>query len=54
MKLNDTEKSKTVSELKLKSYFLKCNTMLHNYQQKVDAQLKADFDFNIDFDNDHV
>jgi hypothetical protein len=28
--------------------------MLHNYQQKIDTQLDASSDFNIDFDNDHV
>jgi len=52
--LNSTEKSEIVSEIKLKSYFLRCNTMLHDYQQKVDTQLNTDSDFNIDFDNDHV
>jgi len=28
--------------------------MLHNYQQKFNVQLDADFDFNIDFENDYV
>ena len=28
--------------------------LLHDYQQKIDAQLDANSDFNIDFDNDHV
>jgi len=28
--------------------------MLHNYQQKINAQLDADSDFNTDFDNDYV
>ena len=28
--------------------------MLHDYQQKVDAQLDVNFDFNIDFNNDYV
>jgi len=54
VKLNNTEKSETVLKSKLKLYFLKCNTMLHNYQQKIDTQLNADSDFNIDFENDHV
>ena len=54
MKLNDTEKSETVLKLKLKLYFLKCNTTLHDYQQKIDTQLDANSDFNIDFKNDHV
>jgi len=54
MKLNNTEKSKTVLKLKLKLYFLRHNTTLHDYQQKIDTQLDADFDFNTDFENDHV
>jgi len=54
VKLNSTEKSKTVLKLKLKSYFLRCNTTLHNYQQKIDTQLDADSDFNTDFKNDHI
>ena len=54
MKLNNTEKSETVLKLKLKLYLLKCNMMLHNYQQKIDTQLDADFDFNTDFENDYV
>ncbi len=28
--------------------------MLHDYQQKINAQLDADSDFNIDFENDYV
>jgi len=28
--------------------------MLHNYQQKIDVQLDANSDSDIDFDNDHV
>jgi len=54
VKLNNTEKSETVLKSKLKLYFLRCNTMLHDYQQKINAQLDADSDFNIDFDNDYV
>jgi len=54
VKLNNTEKSETVSESRLKLYFLKCNTMLHNYQQKIDTQLDADSNFNIDSENDYV
>jgi len=54
VKLNDTEKSETVLKSKLKSYFLRCNTMSHDYQQKIDAQLDADSDFNTDFENDYV
>jgi len=54
VKLNNTEKSETVLKLKLKLYFLKCNTMLHDYQQKINAQLNAHSDFNTDFENDYV
>jgi len=54
MKLNNTEKSETVLKSKLKLYFLRCNTTLHNYQQKINAQLDANSDFNTDFNNDHV
>jgi len=54
VKLNDIEKSETVLKLKLKLYFLRCNTMLHDYQQKIDTQLDADSDFNTDFENDYV
>jgi len=28
--------------------------MLHDYQQKINAQLDADSDFNTDFDNDYI
>jgi len=54
VKLNSTEKSETVLKSKSKLYFLKCNMMLHDYQQKVDTQLDIDSDFDTDFDNDHV
>jgi len=54
VKLNDTEKSETVSELRLKSYLLRCNTMSHDYQWTVDTQWDASSDFNIDFNDDHV
>jgi len=54
VKLNNTEKSETMLKLKLKSYLLRCNTTLHDYQQKINAQLDADFDFNTDFKNNHV
>jgi len=39
---------------RLKSYFLRHNTMLHDYQQKVDVQWDASFDFNTDFNDDYV
>jgi len=54
VKLNDTEKLETVLKSRLKSYFLRCNTMSHNYQQKIDTQLDVDSDFDIDFENDYV
>jgi len=54
VKLNSTEKSETVLKSKLKLYFLRCNTMLHDYQQKIDVQLDADSDFDTDFKNDYV
>jgi len=54
VKLDDTKKSKTVLRSKLKLYLLRCNAMLHDYQQKVDAQQDASSDFNTDFNDDHV
>jgi len=54
VKLIDTEKSETVLKSRLKLYFLKCNTMLHDYQQKINVQLDADSNFDTDFENDHV
>ena len=49
MKLNSTEKSETVLKSRLKLYFLRCNTTSHDYQQKTDTQLDANFDFDTDF-----
>jgi len=54
VKLNSTEKSETVLKLRLKLYFLRCNTMLHDYQQKINAQLDVDSDFNTDSNNNYV
>jgi len=54
VKLNNTEKSETVLKLKLKLYFLRHNTMLHNYQQKIDTQLDVNSDSDTNFDNDYV
>jgi len=54
MKLNNTKKSETVLKLRQKLYFLRHNTTLHNYQQKINTQLNADSNFTTDFDNDYV
>ena len=52
--LNSTEKSEMISELRLKSYLLRCNTTSFDYQQIIDKQLDTDSDFDTDFDDDHV
>ena len=52
--LNNTEKSERVSELRLKLYLLRCNAMLHNYQQRIDTHMNVSSDFDSDSDDDHV